>query len=68
MSDNVKRKMNGYYIQLFSPHGLIRFNDPEIGRDKDTGGQVKYVLELLENLSQHPQVTKGGSLYPQNFR
>ncbi len=50
--------MNGYYIQLFSPHGLIRFNDPEIGRDKDTGGQVKYVLELLENLSQHPQVRK----------
>ena len=50
--------MNGYYIQLFSPHGLIRFNDPEIGRDKDTGGQVKYVLELLEILSQHPQVRK----------
>ncbi len=50
--------MKGYYIQLFSPHGLIRYNDPETGRDKDTGGQVKYVLELLENLSQHPQVRK----------
>ncbi len=50
--------MSGYYIQLFSPHGLIRFNDPEIGRDKDTGGQVKYVLELLENLSHHPMVRK----------
>lgn len=50
--------MNGYYIQLFSPHGLIRYNDPEVGRDKDTGGQVKYVLELLENLSQHPLVRK----------
>jgi len=49
---------NGYYILLFSPHGLIRFNDPEIGRDKDTGGQVKYVLELLESLSHHPQVRK----------
>ncbi len=47
-----------YYIQLFSPHGLIRFKDAEIGRDKDTGGQVKYVLELLENLSEHPQVRK----------
>ncbi|HVZ98674.1 MAG TPA: hypothetical protein VG847_17450, partial [Chitinophagaceae bacterium] len=47
-----------YYIQLFSPHGLIRFKDPEIGRDKDTGGQVKYVLELLQNLSEHPQVRK----------
>jgi sucrose-phosphate synthase len=50
--------MKGYYIQLYSPHGLIRFSDPEIGRDKDTGGQVKYVLELLESLSLHPQVRK----------
>lgn len=50
--------MEKYYIQLFSPHGLIRFKDPEIGRDKDTGGQVKYVLELLEHLSLHPQVRK----------
>lgn len=49
---------NGFYIQLFSPHGLIRSTDPEIGRDKDTGGQVKYVLELLGQLSLHPQVRK----------
>ncbi|MCD8539024.1 MAG: hypothetical protein LRY55_04110 [Leadbetterella sp.] len=47
-----------YYIQLFSPHGLIRYKDAEIGRDKDTGGQVKYVLELLEALSLHPGVRK----------
>ena len=47
-----------YYIQLFSPHGLIRYTKPEVGRDKDTGGQVKYVLELLEILSRHPQVRK----------
>ncbi|MEO6894279.1 MAG: HAD-IIB family hydrolase [Ginsengibacter sp.] len=53
-----KEKMNGYYIQLFSPHGLIRFKDPEIGRDKDTGGQVKYILELIEYLSEHPKVRK----------
>lgn len=50
--------MDKYYIQLFSPHGLIRHINPEIGRDKDTGGQVKYVLEFLESLSQHPQVRK----------
>ncbi len=50
--------MKNYYIQLFSPHGLIRYHEPEIGRDKDTGGQVKYVLELLEHLSLHPQVRK----------
>jgi sucrose-phosphate synthase len=50
--------MDQYYIQLYSPHGLIRYNEPEIGRDKDTGGQVKYVLEMLENLSLHPKVRK----------
>ncbi|HWA34875.1 MAG TPA: HAD family hydrolase [Cyclobacteriaceae bacterium] len=51
-------KKSGYYIQLFSPHGLIRHVEPEIGRDKDTGGQVKYVLELLESLSKHPRIEK----------
>ena len=50
--------MQKYYIQLFSPHGLIRYHNPEIGRDKDTGGQVKYVLELLEALSRHEKVRK----------
>jgi sucrose-phosphate synthase len=50
--------MKEIYIQLYSPHGLIRNNEPEIGRDKDTGGQVKYVLELLHSLSQHPGVRK----------
>lgn len=50
--------MSEYYIQLFSPHGLIRYKEPEIGRDKDTGGQVKYLIELLESLSQHPKVRK----------
>lgn len=47
-----------YYVQLFSPHGLIRYKNAEIGRDKDTGGQVKYVLELLDALSQHPGIRK----------
>jgi sucrose-phosphate synthase len=50
--------MHGYYIQLFSPHGLIRYTNPEIGRDKDTGGQVKYILELLNSLSHHPSIRK----------
>lgn len=50
--------MAGYYVQLFSPHGLIRYHSPEIGRDVDTGGQVKYVLELLESLASHPSIRK----------
>ncbi len=50
--------MSGYYIHLFSPHGLIRSLNPEIGKDKDTGGQVKYVLELLTALSENPNIRK----------
>ena len=52
------RSEKSYYIQLFSPHGLVRFQNPEIGRDTDTGGQVKYVLELLEALSKDDRVRK----------
>lgn len=44
------------YIQLFSVHGLIRGESPELGRDADTGGQVKYVLELARELATHPAV------------
>lgn len=53
--DNSQRKL-GIDIALFSLHGLIRFHDAELGRDADTGGQVKYVLELAEELSRQPEV------------
>ena len=43
-------------ITLISLHGLIRAKDPELGRDSDTGGQVKYVLELARELATQPQV------------
>ena len=43
-------------ITLISLHGLIRAHDPELGRDADTGGQVKYVLELARELAAHSQV------------
>jgi len=46
----------GLYIQLFSVHGLIRGTSPELGRDADTGGQVKYVLELAKALGEHVEV------------
>jgi sucrose-phosphate synthase len=47
---------NGLYIVLISVHGLIRGEEPELGRDADTGGQVQYVLELARALSRHAQV------------
>ncbi len=52
MSDSPK----GLRIALFSLHGLIRPQEPELGRDADTGGQVKYVLELAEALTEQPEV------------
>lgn len=51
-------KSSGLYIQLFSIHGLIRGTSPELGRDADTGGQVKYVLELARSLAALPEVAQ----------
>lgn len=46
------------YILLISIHGLIRGKNLELGRDSDTGGQTKYVVELAQTLGQHPQVER----------
>ncbi|ONK70358.1 uncharacterized protein A4U43_C05F32900 [Asparagus officinalis] len=44
------------YIVLISLHGLIRGENMELGRDSDTGGQVKYVVELARALGEMPGV------------
>jgi len=44
------------YLVHISVHGLIRGRDLELGRDADTGGQCKYVLELVRALARHPRV------------
>ena len=46
----------GIYIQLYNIHGLIRGHNLELGRDADTGGQTKYVLELAKSISQHEEI------------
>lgn len=43
-------------IVLLSVHGLLRGHDLELGRDADTGGQTKYVVELARALGEHPEV------------
>ncbi len=50
--------MNRLYVQMFSIHGLLRYDNMELGRDADTGGQIKYVVELAEALSKHEAVRK----------
>ncbi|MEM6910024.1 MAG: HAD family hydrolase [Verrucomicrobiota bacterium] len=42
------------YLVHLSIHGLIRGTNLELGRDADTGGQCKYVLELVKALAEHP--------------
>ena len=49
---------DGLYIVLVSPHGLLRSRLPELGRDADTGGQIKYVIELARALIDHPDIDK----------
>jgi sucrose-phosphate synthase len=48
----------GFYIQLYSIHGLIRGHNLELGSDADTGGQTKYVLELAQTLSKDARIEK----------
>lgn len=52
MADPEQRR----YILLISVHGLIRGHDLELGRDADTGGQTKYVVDLARALAEHPSV------------
>lgn len=47
-----------FHIQMFSVHGLLRAENMQLGHDADTGGQIKYVVELGNALSQSEDVRK----------
>jgi sucrose-phosphate synthase len=51
-------KAPGLYILMLSPHGLIRGEALELGRDADTGGQTKYVVELARALAADARVDR----------
>jgi len=53
-----KAKTEQLYIVLISVHGLIRGCSLELGRDADTGGQTKYVVELAKALAMQPKVER----------
>ncbi len=46
------------YILLLSIHGLIRGHNLELGRDADTGGQTKYVVDLARALGKRDDVAQ----------
>lgn len=54
--DNAHSQRDGLYVCLFSLHGLIRGDNLELGRDADTGGQTKYVVELARAIAAQPGV------------
>jgi sucrose-phosphate synthase len=47
-----------YHIQIFSVHGMLRAENMQLGHDADTGGQIKYVVELANALSQSEKVER----------
>ncbi|MGM0443724.1 MAG: HAD-IIB family hydrolase [Fibrobacterota bacterium] len=53
MSDNTN-----LYIAMINIHGLFRGYNQELGANSDTGGQTKYVLDLVKALSRMDAVGK----------
>ena len=51
-------KEKGLHIALVSLHGLIRGEQLELGRDEDTGGQTRYVVELARALSERDDIER----------
>ncbi len=54
----IEDKLPGKYFLLISVHGLLRGEDMELGRDADTGGQIKYVVELARALGADPRIDR----------
>lgn len=52
----LEHRFERLYCVLISLHGLVRGESMELGCDSDTGGQVKYVVELAKALALHPSV------------
>jgi sucrose-phosphate synthase len=46
------------HLVLISIHGLIRGHDLELGRDDDTGGQSRYVVEVARALGERDDVAR----------
>ncbi len=52
----MKKNIKGKYLVLISIHGLIRGQNLELGRDADTGGQTKYVVDIARALAEQDDV------------
>jgi sucrose-phosphate synthase len=54
----MEAKNHSLYILMISIHGLVRGKNLELGRDADTGGQTRYVIELTRALACQPEVAQ----------
>jgi len=52
------KKTDGLYILMLNIHGLVRGDQLELGRDADTGGQIKYVMELAKKIAQDRRISR----------
>ncbi len=43
---------------MLNLHGLIRGQNIEFGRDADTGGQTRYLIEMVRSLSAYPSIDR----------
>ncbi|MFH1963926.1 MAG: HAD-IIB family hydrolase, partial [Acidobacteriota bacterium] len=55
-SPEQEKEAGSLYIAMISLHGLVTGTEIELGRDADTGGQTKYVVDLAKSLSKIPEV------------
>ncbi|MBD3226065.1 MAG: HAD-IIB family hydrolase [Caldithrix sp.] len=55
MADTADHKL---FVLMISIHGLLRSENLELGRDADTGGQVKYVVELARALGKRSEIER----------
>ncbi len=45
------------YIAMINIHGLMRKDNIEMGRDADTGGQTRYVVDLAKEISKNEDIS-----------
>lgn len=55
-NDKQRQGAGHLHVVMLSLHGLVRGSDPELGHDADTGGQIRYVIDLARAVSEQPEV------------
>ena len=57
-SQSQDRTEDRYSIMALGPHGLVRAQHIELGRDADTGGQTAYMVDEVRGLIRHSRIER----------